>query len=154
MNNRIHWIHRQVRIGWIFLAAGLVVGLAGVLVQRLGAGLTFNPRIITGLGILLVGIGIAYLVRYWAAARDPQAAKQVIIAERDERMRAIRARAGHRAYWVSTGLAYALLMWVSLSQGSSLPPISGDLLWGSLVVVVILPFGVFAANILYDQSHG
>ena len=46
----------------------------GLLLPRLVGELPFNTRIITGLGILFLGVGIAYLVRYGAARRDPHAA--------------------------------------------------------------------------------
>jgi hypothetical protein len=154
MNNNVKWIHRQVRLGWIFLAAGIILAVVGIVLQRLVANLPFNARIITGLGILLLGVAISYLVRYGAARRSPQAAVRLASEERDERMRIIRARAGNRAYWFSAVLAYAGLMWVSFAQSGSLPMLSVDALWYFLVGLVILPFGVYAASMMHDQQNG
>jgi hypothetical protein len=153
MNNNLNWLNRQVRLGWIFLAVGLVLALAGIVLQRSVDNLPFNARIITGLGILLLGIAVSFLVRYGAVRRDPKAAARLVSEERDERMQIIRARAGNRAYWLSALLTYALLMWVSFSQNGSLPALSADALWYILAGLVIVPFGVYAASMAYDQHN-
>jgi len=154
MNKQVNWIKQQLRLGWIALAAGIVFSLAGLLLPRLVNGLPFNARIITGLGIFLLGVGIAYLARYSAARRDPRAAARMSSEARDERIQGIRARAGNRAYWVSTAIVYAGLMWVSFSASGSLPVLSADALWYFLAAAVILPFAVYAASLAYDQQHG
>jgi ABC-type uncharacterized transport system permease subunit len=152
MNKHIEWISHKLWLGRIFLIAGLLVGVAGIALPRVISDLQFNARIITGLGILLLGIGIAYLVRYGAARRDVQAARRMVSEERDERMQSIRARAGNRAYWASTALAYIGLMWVSFAESGSLPPLSGDAFWYLLAAVVVLPFCVYAGSLIYDEK--
>ncbi len=153
MSNQQKWISRQARTGWVLLVVGVVLFVAGILAQRLAGDLPFNVRIISGLGILSAGIGVAHLARYAAAQRDPQAAGRLVREERDERMQMIRARAGNRAYWLSTVLGYALLMWVSFASSGSLPVLSEDALWFALVGVVVLPFIVYLASLIYDQQH-
>jgi ABC-type uncharacterized transport system permease subunit len=153
MNNRLKWINRQIQLGWALLVAGLVIAVVGILLPRLAGSLSFNPRIITGLGILLLGIGTAFLVRYGAARRDPQAALRLASEERDERMRLLRARAGNKAFWVSAAMAYAVLMWLSFAGSGSLPQPSLDTLWYALAAVVVVPFGVYAASLAYDQGR-
>ncbi len=154
MNKHLEWINRQLWLGRILLIAGIIAGIAGILLSSLISGLQFNPKIITGLGILLVGMGIAYLVRYGAARRDIQTAKRLVSEERDERMLLHRARAGNRAYWASAALAYTGLMWVSFSENGSLPPLSIDALWYFLAAVVVLPFFIYAGSLMYDEKHG
>jgi ABC-type uncharacterized transport system permease subunit len=153
MDKHIEWINRQLWLGRILLIIGLIVGVTGILLPRLVSGLPFNPRIITGLGILLLGIGVAYLVRYAAAGRDVQTARRLVSEERDERMQIIRARAGNRAYWVSAVMIYSGLMWVSFAESGSLPPLSTDALWYFLVAAVVLPFVIYTASLMYDQKH-
>jgi ABC-type uncharacterized transport system permease subunit len=153
MNKHVEWINRQLWLGRILLIAGLIVGVAGLLLPRLVNGLQFNPRIITGLGILLLGIGFAYLVRYGAAGRDVQVARRLVSEERDERMRIIRTRAGNRAYWVSAAMIYGGLMWVSFAESGSLPPLSADMLWNFLAAAVVLPFVIYAASLMVDQKN-
>ena len=133
------------------MAVGAAVGLAGILLELRSANLSFNPTIITGLGILWVGIGVGIVVRYRAALVDEQAARRLTAAELDERTVHIRNRAGSRAYWVSTGLVYAGLMWVSFAANGDLPELSGDTLWYFLAACVIAPFGVYIISILDDQ---
>jgi hypothetical protein len=151
MDNRKKWIASKVRRGGMFLAAGIFVGMFGILIKLQFAFLPYNFRIITGLGILLAGIGVGYLVRYGAALKDEQSARRLIVEEQDERTVLIRARAGNRAFWVSTGLIYTGLMWVSFAANGSLPALSGDTLWSFLAACVLVPFGVYVASILIDQ---
>ncbi|MBE0695722.1 MAG: hypothetical protein IH586_02255 [Anaerolineaceae bacterium] len=154
MNKHTDWMKQQYRLGWIALAAGLIFAFSGLVLPRLVDSLPFNARIITGLGIFLLGVGIAYLVRYGAARRDPRAAGRMASEEHDERLQIIRARAGSRAYWVSTAIIYAGLMWVSFAASGSLPALSADALWYFLAAAVIIPFVVYAASLTYDQQHG
>jgi hypothetical protein len=153
MDKKTVWMRQQLRLGQIALAAGLVLAITGIFLQLLPGGLPFNARIVTGLGILLVGVGIGYLVRYGAARRDPTAARRLASEAADERSQMIRARAGHRAYWFSTAIVYAGLMWVSFSANGSLPVMSQDALWYFLAGAVILPFIVYAASLVYDQQN-
>lgn len=154
MNKQVNWVKQQLLLGRVALAAGIVLSIAGLLLPRLAGSLPFNARIITGLGILLLGVGTAYLVRYSTARHDPQAAGRLASEARDERMQGIRARAGNRAYWVSAAIIYAGLMWVSFSANGSLPALSADGLWYFLAAAVVIPFGVYAASLAYDQNHG
>jgi hypothetical protein len=153
MNNNMKWIQRQVRLGWIFFAAGAVLAVTGIVLQRGVVNLPFNARIITGLGLLLLGVAVSYLVRYGSAQRSPQTAARLASEEHDERNQLIRARAGSRAYWCSAILTYALLMWVSFASNGSLPMLSADTLWYALSGLVILPFIVYAASLAYDQQN-
>jgi hypothetical protein len=146
-------INRRIQLGWALLAAGLVVGISGILLRMMVGDLPFNARIITGIGILLIGLGISNIVRYRAALQDKQAARRMISEGRDERIQAIRARAGNRAYWISAALAYTGLMWLSFSENGSLPPLSTDTLWYILSVIVVLPFVVYAGSLIYDQAN-
>jgi len=153
MNNRLKWINRQWQLGWALLAVGLVFAVVGLILPLLAGSLPFNHRIITGLGILLLGIGVSILVRYGAARRDPQAALRLVSEQRDERMQLLRARAGNRAYWVSAVMAYAVLMWVSFASNGSLPELSTDTLWFFLAAVVVVPGVVYAASLAIDQGR-
>lgn len=153
MNNNAKWIQRQVRLGWVFFAAGLVLAIIGLILQWAFENLPFNARIVTGLGILLLGIAVSYLVRYGAAQRSLQAAKRLVSEDRDERTQMIRARAGSRAYWVSAILTYALLMWVSFASNGSLPMLSADALWYVLAAIVIVPGIVYMISTIYDQQN-
>lgn len=151
MDNRMKWISTRIRMGWMFLAVGAFIAVVGIFIELQYSYLPYNLRIITGLGILLVGIGIGNLVRYRAALKDEQFARRLTVEERDERTVLIRARAGNRAYWVSAALIYIGLMWASLAVNGGLPDLSGDVLWYFLAAGVVLPFGVYITSILVDQ---
>ncbi len=58
---------------------------SGIFLEIQYTDLPYDPRIITGLGILFAGIGIGNLVRYRAAMKDGQSARRLTIEERDER---------------------------------------------------------------------
>ncbi len=153
MSNSTNWMAARVRLGWILLAAGLLTGIAGVWAETQYGGLPFNTRIITGVGILLVGLGIANLVRYRAALNDERSARRITVEERDERSLLIRHRAGYRAFWAAFALVYAGLMWVSFAANGSLPEMSTDALWFFLAGCTVLPLGVYIASMLVDERR-
>ena len=153
MDHRTNWISTRVRMGWLFMAAGAFVAVVGIFTELKYAYLPYNFRIITGLGILLAGIGVGYLVRYGAALKDEQSARRLSVEERDERTVLIRARAGNRAYWVSTAIIYIGLMWASFAANGSLPALTGNALWFFLAAGVLVPFGVYITSILVDQRN-
>jgi hypothetical protein len=153
MNDRMKWINRRWQLGWLLLALGLVMAAIGGILPRLMPGLAFNPKLITSLGLLSLGIGISFLARYGPVRQDLRAAQRLTNEAFDERKQLIRARAGNRAYWVSAALAYALLMWQSSIGNGSLPALSADALWFALVGVVLAPFGMYAASMIYDEAH-
>lgn len=153
MSEQQNWFNRQIRTGRTVLGAGLLLGIIGVFLPFVVDNLPFNSRIITGLGILLIGLGTAQLMRYNAASKDPKLAGRLINEEKDERLQMIRARAGNRAYWVSAVMIYVGLMWASFSSNGSLPVISSDSLWYFLAAVVILPFGVYVVSLYNDKRN-
>ena len=153
MDNRTKWISTRVRMGWLFLAAGALVTIVGIYTELQYAYLPYNFRIITGLGILLAAIGIGNMVRYGAALKDEASARRLTVEERDERTVLIRARAGNRAYWISTALIYIGLMWASEAANGGLPALTGNTLWFFLAAGVLIPFGVYIISILIDQQN-
>lgn len=153
MDNRTKWISTRIRTGWTFLWAGVLVGASGIFAELQYAGLSYNYRIITGLGILLAGIGVGFLVRYKAAMKNEESARRLTVEERDERVVLIRARAGNRAYWVSTLLVYIGLMWASFAADGSLPALIGDALWYFLAAAVVIPFGVYVTSVIVDERN-
>jgi hypothetical protein len=153
MTEQQQYLHNRVRIGWGILVAGLVIFAAGLALQLFFT-LPFNTRIISGLGIFAIGLGVAQIVRYRAVIGNPRTAARLVNEERDERVRMIRARAGNRAFWLSLVMTYALLMWVSMASNGSLPEIGDDALWYYLASTVILPFALYVGSLVYDQRNG
>lgn len=152
MSKSTRWIANRMRLGWITLIAGFLIVSLGVFMEIGFSSLPYNLRIVTGLGILLVGVGAGTLLRYRAALTDAQAARRLTAEQRDERTLMIRTRAGSRAYYASAILAYLGLMWASFAANGDLPPLAGDALWFFLAACVLVPFGVYVASILIDQK--
>ena len=153
MDNRKKWITNKIRLGWVLLAAGVLLGAAGFILGRAYSNLPYNFGIISGLGIFLAGLGINNLLVYRKALTSEQVAMQLTVTERDERTVFIRSRAGNRAYWVSAALVYAGLMWESFAANGNLPALRGNTLWYFLAAAVLIPFGVYAASIVVDQHR-
>lgn len=146
-------IAARLRLGWTLVIAGALVGAAGVLSEvNFSELVPYNFRLLTGLGILLLGAGIGALLRYWAAQKDAAAARRLSVEEGDERTALLRLRAGDRAYWASAVLVYAGLLWASFAELGDLPALSGDTLWGFLALCVVLPFGVYVGSLLLDEK--
>lgn len=154
MDKRTNWIAARIRLGWMFLIAGFLVISVGVFSEIRFSDLPYNFRILTGLGILLAGTGVGYLVRYRAALKnDEQSARRLVVEELDERTVLIRTRAGNKAYLVSAVMVYIGLMWTSFAAIGSLPALEEDTLWFFLAACVLIPFGVYAGSILIDQQR-
>ena len=153
MDSRKNWISARIRLGSVFLIAGVLVASLGIFTEMTFYYLTYNFRIITGVGILMIGVGVGYLVRYGAALKDEQAARRLTAEERDERTLMIRTRAGNRAYIVSAVLVYLGLMWSSFAASGSLPALAGDALWFFLAACLLIPFGFYVASILIDERN-
>lgn len=153
MNKQNKWINRQARLGGWLLAGGILVAAVGAALELTRADLPFDARLVTALGILLLGGATAYLLRYRSARKDPDAAQRLITEENDERNRLMRLRAGSRAYTASLILAMIGLMWVSWAANGSLPSLSDDVLWYYLAVLVIAPGLVYLASLLMDDHQ-
>lgn len=151
MSSNKAWADRQRRIGWTLAATAVVVGATGLTLQAVATGLPFDPRLVTGLGILLLGLAIAALMRGGVATRVSDTTKRIGVEERDERNVAIRRFAGNRAFVVSVALTYTLLMWVSFAANGQLPAISPDGLWYALAAAVVLPMVVYVGSIIAAQ---
>ena len=153
MDNRKKWITNKIRLGWVLLAVGILLWSAGFILGRVYSNLPYNFGIISGLGIFLAAIGINNLLVYRTALTNEQVATQLAMTERDERTIFIRSRAGNRAYWVSTALVYAGLMWESFAANGNLPALLGNTLWYFLAASALIPFLVYAGSILIDQRN-
>ena len=151
--NPKNWLVSKVRSGWIILAAGIMVGVAGALIEWQLGSPTYNFRLITGLGMILISVGIAKIIRNRIALKDEQSARRLHVEQHDERTVFIRNRAGNRAFWASTLLIYLCLMWVSLADNGSLPALNNDALWYILAGCVVIPFGVYIISMLVDERR-
>ena len=152
MSSNQAWASRQRRIGWTLVVAAVVVGATGLALQAASAVLPFDPRLVTGIGIVLLGLAIAALIRGGVGTRAGDTSR-LGVEELDERNVAIRRLAGSRAFVVSVTLTYALLMWVSFSANGQLPALSPDALWYALAAAVVLPLVVYAVSAIQaDRS--
>ena len=101
MSNQTSWTKKMLTSGLVLGGLGLVILVAGLLgVEWL------NPRFLPAMGIFLLALGGASFAQYWFVQRDPKAGLQLRIQEQDERLQLIRARAGSRAYPVSSAMAF------------------------------------------------
>lgn len=150
MNNRMDYMKKHLRMGWGFMIVGMVLIIAGLVLQFFST-LPFNVRIISGLGICIVGVGIAEILRYLSYRKEPQSAARLINEDLDERSRMIRMKAGNRAFWVSLALTYAALMWLSFAGNGSLPTPDPDTLWFYMAAAVMIPFIIYIVSIVYDR---
>ena len=153
MTEHSSWLRTRVRVGWALLVAGAAILAGSLVAAAANPGSDFNFKIVGGLGIVIAGGGVGVLVRYGNALRDREAARRVIIEERDERGVLIRQRAGNRAWWTSVAIVWLGLMWASFAANGQLPKLQDDLLWNFLAVAVVVPFTVYAASIVVDERR-
>lgn len=142
---------RRRRAGWALGAVGILSCATGVALQATRPALTFDPRLVTGLGILLIGLGVASLLRGGLAESSSEASRRLGVEELDERNVAIRRLAGSRAFIASAALTYLLLMWVSFASNGQLPTLSADALWYALAAAFVVPVIVYLASMIHSQ---
>lgn len=147
------WVSSKIRVGWILLAAGLVILIAGILIELRFGSEPYNYRIITGVGIAITAAAIANLVRYKALAKNDLDARRMRAAALDERVVLIRRQAGNRAFFVSMVMTYAGLMWASFASNGGLPELGGDTLWFFLAACVVIPFMVYLISIVVENQN-
>lgn len=153
MNNQNDYLKKQQKTGYYMIGAGIITALVGIIMESIIRNPSFNLRIITAIGILLIGLGFGRVLKYRLTASDPQSAARLVNTEKDERRKFLRDRSGFRAYIISGILAYILLMWVSFADSDSLPRLSDDALWYALVAVVVLPAVTFMVSYLYEDKR-
>ena len=153
MTDRTTWLRIRVRAGWLLLACGIVVFAASLVLARANPDFPWNLRIMGGVGIVIGGVGAAMIARYRPAISNDEAARRLIVEERDERGVLIRRRAGQRAYWTSALLVYVGLMWASFASNGDLPALEGDVLWNFLVIAFVVPFAVYIGSVIVDEHR-
>lgn len=152
MNKQTNWINSKNRTGRILVILGVLFTIAGIIAERTTVEPSFNLKIITGIGILLIGMGVANLVTYRIGS-NPIQVKRLAAEMQDERTVEIKARAGNRAFWISMLLIYGVLMWSSFSANGSLPRLSDDVMWFVLAGCVLVPFIVYISRIVVEQNR-
>lgn len=100
-------------IGFVIMVAGLM--LAKLLPETEGI-LKALPFLCVGVGAGIFGSNLGAAMRNNAARKDPQAAKQMEIEQKDERNQAIRRAAKARAYDMMLYVFSAILLAFSLMQ--------------------------------------
>jgi ABC-type uncharacterized transport system permease subunit len=153
MDNRAEKVAKKRKLAVITLITGLLTCTAGAALEIGWNDPPFNTRIITGLGIFFVGLGIAALAGYLAVRGKTKEAARLLNVELDERLQLVRLHAGSRAFWVSLSMAYLGLLWVSFASNGSLPALNDDAIWWLLTALVVLPFAVYAAGMIIGQNR-
>jgi uncharacterized membrane protein len=152
-NNKLSDFDRQIRYGWLLLAAGILCLLIGAGLSVLVPGTLINTRVIVAFGILLSGIAVGLLARNITLKKHPEAAKRSIIAEQDERVQSIRQRAGNKTFELTSLVScIALLVYSFASRGAN-EPASFDPLWFYLAFMFVAPMTVYWICMLRYQNR-
>lgn len=100
-------------IGFIILATGAILGKLSRDVQGIMQTL---PYILIGIGSGIFGQNLGTMINIWAKKKDPQAAKQIEVEEKDERNISIRNMAKAKAYDLMVIVFGSMLMAIALIQ--------------------------------------
>jgi hypothetical protein len=152
MNHIEKYKKRQRLFGQLLLAAGIICAAAGAALESAKITVGIDPRLITGLGILLLGLSLGAWLRLNSALKKPLDAMRLVAAESDERMTDIKSKAGQRGFWTALAITYALLMWESVASNGSLPALSANARWYWLAAAVVLPMTVYIAGIIQGNK--
>lgn len=145
-------LRRRRRVGWAMICIGVLATTAGLLAQPLRPALGFDPRLASGIGIVLLGYGVGSLIRGGLPHPASAASRRLGVEALDERNLAIANLAGRRAFITSSVLTGSLMMWASVTGNGQLPPLSADVLWYALVTVFVVPMLVYIASVVHANQ--
>jgi hypothetical protein len=136
--------------GLIGLSAGLLVVIAAFILHNQNESLAPFIKLFEGIGVFIVLTSIVALVKVRMQSRNPEMARQARIETQDERLQLIRSRSGNNAFFVSQALIYLALLF----SGQFVTPISQDLVWYTLAVIVIVSWVVYVGSlIVYEKRY-
>jgi hypothetical protein len=150
MNKSTRAFLQQIRLGWGFLAMGVLFIAGGIVIRLYAPASGVNPKWFEAPGILFAGWGGMMVARYLLAGANLQAAHRLAAEESDERSRALRSRAGNAAFtfWmVFASLALVSYSLWSMNQGGF------DLLWIYMALAVITPGLVYTVVLVWLHSR-
>jgi len=142
-------INVKIRRGWTLFGLGMVLIVGGILLNQ--SHFLMNNRLVSALGVLVVGISIGVLVKYLTLKRHPEVAQRVMAEEDDERSRAIHDRAGRRGFEAAMGLL--ALVFIVYSAGSiTVYQSDPDPVWWFLAFLVSVPLAVYIFFLVHYQE--
>lgn len=144
----------QARMALTLFVLGGVCVLTGIGFDALVFSPVINGKIIIGIGVLLAGVALAYIIRYIAFQKDPVRAQRMENIEKDERTLSIRRRAGFNAFITSMILSgFFLFIYSLISYPILSVQISFDWVWFMLAVLVIVPMMVYIIGLVrYEET--
>ena len=152
MNKQASWNKNSLIWGIVMVALAVTVAAGGFTLPMLVTGIVFPEGFVVGVSAALAVMGMASLAQYVYVRAHPKAGQHMLNNEQDERTRQIQARAGQRAYWLSSGLAFAVLIYFEFAETVGLSPLSGNAMLFSLLVVVVLPYLAYMSGIAIEQN--
>ena len=154
MHAENRWIGNILTWGVVLIVLGLAATTLGLVLASLTGAASLWAFASKYIGIVLIGLGLISLAQYTYVRRNPGAGRQMMIEEQDERLQWIRARAGQRAFWISSAMGFFLLNWLAFADQIGLPALSKNGLWFAMLGVVIVPCIVYMAGIALGQRQG
>lgn len=140
----------KLPLGWICVGLGVSLFLIGIALRTFLSGTIADTRILEGIGILLIGVGIIPLSRSISARRDPLGARRSQLAESDERAVSFRNKAGFNAFLFSMVVNNAVLITYSaLTRGQP----GFDPIWFTLIFLAVAPIIVFAGVMVWQNRE-
>lgn len=139
-NNSNKVFQKEMGKGWVLFVLGTILLLAGTIPPIMKLTVFYPPHLAGGFGILIIGWGVAILVRFGLARKNAGSAKRAMIEENDERLVLIRARAGNDAFLLSIpATSIGLLLYSAITRGNPEP----DYFWYYMVFMTLVPIVVY-----------
>ena len=147
-------IRNRSMTGRILTLSRLPLLAASILISLKNPALANSYRIIGGIAIVMIGVGIGALLSARGLSKNPVSGARQIAEADDERAQLIRGKAATAGFVTSSVMIYLLLLWQSFASSGMLPTLSSDQVWGALVACVLLPMIVFfAAYLKFQQKY-
>ncbi len=147
MENNSHYRNKVRTTGVLLLGAGILFFVLGVVLGDKPALQTYL-KLLQGIGVYLILMGVLNLVRAYFFQKNPTALQRDRIGSTDERKTWIRYRCGNNAFIFDIAAAIIALLVVGVIQ----EPIDPDLAWWVLTGIVSGTLIIYAASLIWYES--
>ena len=149
-NNRQY--PKQVAVkGWILIGGAILLFIAGrVIIALSPAEIGPYIKLIEGISVGLLGIGIWFLWQYFAFKRNPTSLMKARVESMDERKLWIGYRSGNNAFKYGITVTYLALLLTGIVEGE----IPVDYAWWGLAFIVVSTMIVYIVSLVrYEGKY-
>ncbi len=147
-------VERTKAVLYASLAVGLILLVVGILLEMLDSSALPNNKAVVGLSFIPLAVAFSSYVKLLKIRRSPDAMKAIIIAENDERLKALRNEAEANAFRILQAILFLAYMGYTLMVPADVFESAG---WWILTFLLLSSFvlqGVLLTRAMSGNDSG